>query len=208
MTERKPPRPIDAYAARRAGAQEIKAFTHPLRMRLYRLLSDQGRATASMLARETGESSGQTSYHLRQLEKFGFVEEVAGEGTARERWWQALGFSVTDVPDSGDQADQPWTPDPAAVTLHRFLIDEHAAVLHRWLEQARAEPRDWLRATTSSTTACWMTRTELEQLSAQLLEVVEEHTQAARARHERGETEGERRVRVYLDTLVLPDATG
>ena len=85
--------------SRPATAQQIKAFAHPLRMQLYRLLSDQGQATASVLARETGESTGQTSYHLRQLAKFGFVEEVPGEGTARERWWRAVGFSYDRVDD-------------------------------------------------------------------------------------------------------------
>ncbi len=28
------------------------------------------------------------AYHLRQLERHGFVREVEGKGTGRERWWE------------------------------------------------------------------------------------------------------------------------
>jgi DNA-binding transcriptional ArsR family regulator len=67
----------------------LRALAHPLRNRLLAQLRLNGPATASRLARVVGESSGSTSYHLRQLEQYGFVEEVQGEGTARERWWRA-----------------------------------------------------------------------------------------------------------------------
>ena len=40
--------------------------------------------------RRLGESSGSTSYHLRRLAAFGFVEEVPGQSPGRERWWRAL----------------------------------------------------------------------------------------------------------------------
>ena len=147
MTDRKPPSgppaptPSHAHRGRPATAQELKAFAHPLRMEMYRLLGDRGQATASMLARATGESTGQTSYHLRQLAKFGFVEEVPGEGTARERWWRALGFSYDKPEDPGDQ--------PARV-LNRWLIDSHAAVLHEAVDRWATEPEDWRLASTLS----------------------------------------------------------
>jgi DNA-binding transcriptional ArsR family regulator len=67
----------------------LRALAHPLRSRLLGLLRLHGPATASQLGRAVGESSGSTSYHLRQLAAYGFVEEVEGEGTARERWWRA-----------------------------------------------------------------------------------------------------------------------
>ena len=59
-------------------------------MQLLAALRTDGPSTASRLADRLGESSGATSYHLRQLAGFGFVEEVPGEGTGRERWWRAL----------------------------------------------------------------------------------------------------------------------
>ncbi len=68
----------------------LRALAHPLRGTLLGLLRFEGPSTATRLGQRLGESSGATSYHLRQLAAFGFVEEVAGEGTTRERWWRAL----------------------------------------------------------------------------------------------------------------------
>ncbi|TFV64511.1 ArsR family transcriptional regulator [Geodermatophilus sp. DF01-2] len=66
----------------------LRALAHPLRNALLGLLRSEGPSTASKLGQRLGESSGSTSYHLRQLAALGFVEEVPG-GSARERWWQA-----------------------------------------------------------------------------------------------------------------------
>ncbi len=66
----------------------LRALAHPLRNALLGLLRSEGPSTASKLGQRLGESSGSTSYHLRQLAALGFVEEVPG-GTARERYWQA-----------------------------------------------------------------------------------------------------------------------
>lgn len=70
--------------------QTLKAIAHPLRMKLLALLREGGPATASELARRTGESSGATSYHLRQLERYGFVADNDEQQSRRERRWKAL----------------------------------------------------------------------------------------------------------------------
>lgn len=66
----------------------LKALAHPLRQKILRLLR-AGPATSTSLAEALGENTGSTSYHLRQLAAHGFVEDVPGRGTGRERWWQA-----------------------------------------------------------------------------------------------------------------------
>ncbi|WP_262380436.1 winged helix-turn-helix domain-containing protein [Nonomuraea sp. PA05] len=67
----------------------LRAVTHPLRARLLGLLRSDGPATASELGRAVGESSGSTSYHLRELFKFGFIEEDPEQRDGRERRWRA-----------------------------------------------------------------------------------------------------------------------
>lgn len=69
--------------------QALKVVAHPLRGRLLGLLRTEGPATASELGRKTGESSGSTSYHLRELFKYGFIEEDPGGCDGRERRWRA-----------------------------------------------------------------------------------------------------------------------
>lgn len=79
------------------GPAALRALAHPLRIRILDLLSIRGSLTASKLGEIVGESSGSTSYHLRQLAKQGLVREVEGKGTARERWWERApgGFSIS-----------------------------------------------------------------------------------------------------------------
>ena len=75
----------------------LKAVSHPLRMTLLGRLRSNGPATASQLARELGESSGSTSYHLRQLERFGFIGDADEQPSGRERRWKSL-YDLTHFP--------------------------------------------------------------------------------------------------------------
>ncbi|MET0448579.1 MAG: winged helix-turn-helix domain-containing protein [Aeromicrobium sp.] len=75
--------------------ETLKAVSHPLRLRLLGRLRTDGPATASQLGRALGESSGSTSYHLRQLERFGFVGDDDEQPSARERRWRALHDGTT-----------------------------------------------------------------------------------------------------------------
>jgi predicted ArsR family transcriptional regulator len=61
-----------------------------MRVRLRTELASSGPATASQLASRIGESSGATSYHLRQLAAYGFVVEDETLGKGRERYWRAV----------------------------------------------------------------------------------------------------------------------
>jgi DNA-binding transcriptional ArsR family regulator len=69
--------------------EALKALAHPRRQRMLQHLGLHGPETSATLARALGLNTGSTSYHLRELAKFGFVEEVHGRGTGRERWWHA-----------------------------------------------------------------------------------------------------------------------
>ena len=85
-----PPDPVHSPASVRLDARSLRGLAHPLRVRLLGLLREHGPATASGLARAVGESSGVTSYHLRQLEAYGFVvDDDTPRESRRERWWRA-----------------------------------------------------------------------------------------------------------------------
>ncbi|WP_055479402.1 helix-turn-helix domain-containing protein [Sphaerimonospora mesophila] len=68
----------------------LKAVAHPLRVRLLGALRMDGPATATELGTRFGESSGSTSYHLRQLARYGFVEQDPDQRDRRERRWRAV----------------------------------------------------------------------------------------------------------------------
>src|SRR4029077_15021025 len=71
----------------------LRAYAHPVRMALMGLLRTEGPLTATRGAQLLGESSGTCSFHLRQLAKYGLVEE-AGGGTGREKPWRATTTST------------------------------------------------------------------------------------------------------------------
>lgn len=69
--------------------ETLKALAHPRRQRILQHLGLQGPSTSAGLARELGLNTGATSYHLRELEKYGLVEDVPELARGRERWWRA-----------------------------------------------------------------------------------------------------------------------
>ena len=75
------------------NATALRAYAHPVRMKLILALRTRGPLTATQAGRLLGESSGTCSFHLRQLAKYGLVEET-GEGTGREKPWRATTTST------------------------------------------------------------------------------------------------------------------
>ncbi|MFE5010656.1 helix-turn-helix domain-containing protein [Streptomyces sp. NPDC056696] len=82
-----------------AGGQELsdlsalKALAQPRRQQILQHLTRHGPATSAMLARTLGLNTGATSYHLRELARYGFAEESSPQGRSvggRERWWRAV----------------------------------------------------------------------------------------------------------------------
>jgi len=67
--------------------EHLRALAHPRRMELIDLLIAQGPLTATECAARLGDSPGGCSYHLRQLARYGFVEEAPG-GRGRQRPWR------------------------------------------------------------------------------------------------------------------------
>jgi DNA-binding transcriptional ArsR family regulator len=72
-----------------SNVDELRTLAHPLRQQILRHLGQHGPATASILGKALGESSGATSYHLRMLARHGFIEEVPERAHGRERWWRS-----------------------------------------------------------------------------------------------------------------------
>ncbi len=69
----------------------LKALAQPRRQRVLQHLTLHGPATSATLSRALGLNTGSTSYHLRELARYGFVEETSGTPSGhRERWWRAI----------------------------------------------------------------------------------------------------------------------
>lgn len=180
----------------RLGASALKAFTHPLRMALLSALQE-GPATATMLARRLGESSGQTSYHLRQLERHGLVEDDPAHVGGRERWWRAVGFTV----DGGAMLADPATTTQAQA-LVRSVVADQARTLGEWA--ARLGTDHGRRGQAAYSTTLELTEEEAVDLVTRGQRLLDEVSAEAEARAAAGATGDRRRVRVYFNVLPLP----
>lgn len=171
----------------------LKALAHPIRGALLAALRMDGPSTASRLADRLGESSGSTSYHLRRLAAFGFVEEVPGESPGRERWWRALHRSTRWTP--GELIDDPAGREVVEEMTHRLVAQQR-----RMLAAHAAEREDlddaWRRAVSLNDWSLRLSPDALRELTGELNAVL------ARWRNER-EEEGQPLVHVLLDAFPL-----
>lgn len=85
----------------------LKALSQPRRYEIFQRLTLLGRATSAMLARELDLNTGATSYHLRELARHGFVEEMPrGEHEhGRERWWRVVPSDLRFPPRSSQSEE-------------------------------------------------------------------------------------------------------
>jgi DNA-binding transcriptional ArsR family regulator len=143
-------------------ARALRAYAHPVRMRIIGLLRQLGPMTATQLAERLSESSGSTSYHLRQLARFGLVEE-AGGGIGREKPWQATAL-FTHLPDTETSTAMA----QASVDLRLALARRWHELLLDWIVRRPGEPRRWRRAAPFNDYGLYVTAEELAELDRQI----------------------------------------
>jgi DNA-binding transcriptional ArsR family regulator len=104
----------------------IRALAHPLRLDLLELLGVAGPATAAQCGRVLGVPQANCSFHLRQLAKYGFVEDAGPGRDRRERLWRATQMHLR--LRGGDAATEAVARELGTVYLQRVMqeILEHA----------------------------------------------------------------------------------
>lgn len=184
----------------RLDPRNLKGLAHPLRVRILGSLREEGPATASMLAERLGESSGATSYHLRQLADFGFIEEDPDRGSRRERWWRAAQRSTWF--DEKSLVRDPESRVLGAEYL-RAIADGAAARTLAWIDSLPAAPDDWASVGMISDYGLRMRPDELRELADDIEKLV------ARYRVFESGTEAEAgEVYVSVQFQLLPKLPG
>lgn len=158
-----------------ADAAIMQSLAHPLRLRLLGLLRMYGPSTATKLATRVEESSGLTSYHLRQLASAGLVAEAEPDDLAglqqtggRERWWKAAHRStLADLPAEDDEAGMAAMEDYARVALASTSTRAQA-----WLSASYRWSREWRNTALFSDNQLRLTTDQAMQLQADIAEVI------------------------------------
>ena len=109
-----------------------------------------------------GTSQASCSFHLRQLAKYGFVEEAEPSGDSRERPWR-----LTDL-------EQSWSADagPAADQLERVFVQRETDRILGWLAADDA-PEAWRKSSFVGGATLPLAVDELESVRAELRAALE-----------------------------------
>jgi hypothetical protein len=170
----------------------MRALAHPARIAIWTHLGIRGPATATECAEIAGLSPSACSYHLRTLAKYGFVEEdLDSAADGRERPWRArlLAFSMRDGRDA-----------PAATQVaSRLLVENMREAAEdsraRYLNRMSEYPADWQAAAGEMFGVAHVTPDELDEMRANVLEVMMPYVRLDRAERSPGALP----VRVMLD---------
>jgi DNA-binding transcriptional ArsR family regulator len=171
----------------------IRALAHPLRLDLLETLG-RGPATAAQCGRVLGVSQASCSFHLRQLDKYGLIEDAGPGEDRRERRWRLVDrrLSVN------------WEADPAAAReFNRVGIQREADRAIEYLQRRDDEPTQWREAGGGIATTLALTVAEAAELKKawrSLLAPYEERAAATELRL----GAGQRYVRLFWTATPLP----
>jgi len=171
----------------------LRAIAHPVRSRILTELDAAGALRAADVAGLLGIPANSASFHLRQLAKFGLVEEDPGAARdKRDRVWRATeesGFNVS----LGEIEKAPGGKAAAAVFLRT-----KAAWAHHLVDEAYGEDRTKGIARTVTEQSVRLTKEESHQLTEELADVVE----AWRLRNQGSDDDG--RLTYHVFQIIQP----
>jgi DNA-binding transcriptional ArsR family regulator len=147
----------------------LRAVAHPVRLQLVGLLRREGPLTATQAGELIGESPASCSFHLRQLAKWGLVEE-AGGGRGRERPWRATAL-FTAWPNVARDPEQA----AASGLLSQVVAERYFEQVMQWLRRRGDDPVEWQEAATFGDRMLYLTSDELAELGREIEALLERY---------------------------------
>ena len=160
------PAPEDPPVRKITDARTLRALAHPVRIALFEQLAFGGAMTATEIGEQIGESPTTCSFHLRQLAKYGFVEE-AGGGTGRSRPWRLTSVGMSFGPSGDMEAEI------ASDAVVRMFRERQFERYQAWRSTKASYPLEWRQAATDSQYLFYLTAPELQQLSSEVHELLQ-----------------------------------
>ncbi|MDQ2623928.1 MAG: helix-turn-helix domain-containing protein [Actinomycetota bacterium] len=176
--------------------ERIRALAHPLRLAIIDVVQDLGEATASECAERLGQTVANCSFHLRVLERAGFIERAEQRG--REKPWRSASRRRYLEPDPESEA--------SVLALAELVGATMAHIANRYTnylrEHAPHEDAAWSEAILLDQSTLWATAEEATAVRKALTALADpfrdrNHDPSLRPA-------GARRVR--LATLIHPES--
>jgi DNA-binding Lrp family transcriptional regulator len=182
----------------------MRALAHPQRSAILKLLMSGPPRTATDCAKVVGASPSACSYHLRELQRFGFVERDDSAAVApsdgRLRRWRAsaVGFTVGARPLSDA------TPAERAVYAAVLGADrvENERLAREFVESVADLPGEWQDVAEFSTYELALTPAELRELAGKIDDLLRPHRIGVKRRP----AKSARTVHITFEAFPRPDA--
>ncbi len=157
----------DNSVVRLTDPRALRAVAHPTRLALLGELRRVGPLTATQAGERIGESPAGCSFHLRQLAKWGLVEE-AGGGRGRARPWRAtsMGHEWASRGPGGE-------PDEATDLLTRVVVERWFEETLKWVDRRAGETEEWSEAAVLGDRLLYLTAAELEDVNRRIGRLLE-----------------------------------
>jgi DNA-binding transcriptional ArsR family regulator len=140
----------------------IRALAHPLRHDLMSIIARLGSATTADAARELGISHGLASHHLRQLAKYGFVEQITGKDH-RERPWRMVATSY-----NWSKAAETAEGSVAVDVVEQMTAERTIEAFLGWQQRRKDWPQAWRKDAGLGESSVYLTQAELAEVAEAL----------------------------------------
>jgi DNA-binding transcriptional ArsR family regulator len=144
----------------------MRALAHPTRIELHELIAREGELTATQAGERLGLTPANVSYHLRQLAKYGFIEEGSSV-PGRARPWR-----VRSAGHAWDGIGADAETNAAASALTSLFLERDIGRLREWLERESTADPEWRRAAFLADSLLYLTRDELAEVGRMITELV------------------------------------
>src|SRR5882757_51368 len=177
----------------------IRALAHPLRLDLLQLLGSGGPATAAQCGRVLGVSQASCSFHLRQLAKYGFVEDAGPGRDRRERQWRVTQqrLSIRNGTDGGTVVRQ---------QIERLVVERELQAILDYSQRPDGASPEWQHKAGIVTMMAVLSPDEVADLKEKWIALITPYTAAARADDPDPPSEpraGQRHVRYFMAATPL-----
>jgi DNA-binding transcriptional ArsR family regulator len=175
----------------------IRALAHPLRLDLLQVLGSGGPATAAHCGRVLGVSQASCSFHLRQLAKYGFVEDAGPGRDRRERQWRVTQQRLTVRSGTGSDA-------VVRQQIERLVVEREMQAILDYSQRPDGASPEWQHKAGILTTMAVLSPDDAAALKEKWIALLAPYTAAARA-DDSGPQPGQHHVRYFMAATPLPE---
>jgi DNA-binding transcriptional ArsR family regulator len=175
----------------------IRALAHPLRLDLLQILGSGGPATAAHCGRVLGVSQASCSFHLRQLAKYGFVEEAGPGRDRRERQWRVTQPRLSVRRGTGGDA-------VVRQQIERLVVEREMQAILDYSQRPDGVPPEWQQKAGFVTLMAVLSPDEAAELKEKWIALLTPYTAAARGEGSEPQP-GQHHVRYFMAATPLPE---